>query len=72
MKISNSRVGIYAVIDTDLGEFRVWPAGQIDMWNNETDVWGYFDEFKYSEGDVEALRNAAHDAITLELNKALK
>lgn len=72
MKITNSRVGIYAVIDTDLGEFRVWPAGQIDMWNNDLGDWGYFDEFKYAESDVEKLRNAAHAAITAELNKAVK
>lgn len=72
MRIKDSRVATYAIIDTDIGEFRVWPSGRIDQWHDATETYGYFDEFTFDECVVSDIRLAGQSAIARELKEPAK
>lgn len=39
MKIFNTQVRMFAVIETDIGEFRVWPSGAVSKLDEQTNEW---------------------------------
>ncbi len=65
MKIYNTRPSMFAYVDTDRGEFRVWQHGAIDQYHDygSHGEWGWFDELKFEEDEVNELRLAGLAAI---------
>lgn len=59
MKIISAIEHRFVIVETDIGDFRVWSSLAIDEWKFDIDEWGYFSEFKYSEEVVNAIKDAA-------------
>lgn len=62
MNIVDTRVRKYAIVSTDIGEFRVWAHSySMDLWDNDLMDWIYFDtviDERARNALIEAARNA--------------
>lgn len=65
MKIHNVTTSKFAEVETDIGNFRVWSHGAVDLWIGDEygGEWGYFPEFSYDEDTVAAIKAAAFEIM---------
>ena len=65
MKIYPITVRSFAIVDTEIGCFRVWENGDMELWDNITSAYCWFDITKYHGQVIEDVRMAGLEAINL-------
>jgi hypothetical protein len=58
MKIINMVLWKYAVVETTLGDFKVWENGTMERWNDDLVEFAWFDSDKFNAADLDAIRDA--------------
>lgn len=64
MKIKRHQVVRFVIIETDIGDIRVWPTKlSMDIWNEKMNDWDYLDEADITETERQLLFYTARNAL---------